>query len=164
MTRRMLAAALGGLALAGCAVQRPVVPVIGPAAQVAHLAGTWWGEYWSRDSGRRGEIYFRLAEGADSAIVDVLMIPAGSEHDHPGGMHPDSEYLDLLDVRVVGNEVGGRLLPYRDPVCGCQVRTRFVGTLEGDRIEGTFTSQHIERRTEHEGRWRVQRVGSGSAP
>jgi len=69
-----------------------------------------------------------------------------------------SEYIDLLDVRVTPTRVIGHLAPYRDPVCGCRVRTEFVGTRNGDLIEGTFRSEHLDAGTVHTGRWRVRRL------
>lgn len=162
MEHRTLALALATVGLAGCSLQGPAVPVIGPAEEVARLAGVWRGEYWSPDTGRSGEVYFRFAEGADSAVGDVLMLPAGMEHEHQGGIHPDAEYLSLLDVRVAGNRVSGHLAPYREPGTDCELRTTFVGTLEGDRIDGTFTSTRTEDRRVDRGRWRVWRVGSAS--
>src|SRR6058998_11524 len=65
------------LALAACAASQSPVPVIGPAGDVAALAGEWAGEYSSVESGRSGSISFTLRAAGDSAVGDVIMIPAG---------------------------------------------------------------------------------------
>lgn len=146
------------LGLAACALNPPVVPVEGNAQDVAALAGEWSGEYWSAETGRSGSIFFHLEAGADTAVGDVLMIPRGApEHDHPGGVHPASEYIPITFVRVWQGHVRGVLDPYRDPVCGCRLHTSFEGVLSGDTIAGTFSSRHLEGGVVQEGRWRVVR-------
>lgn len=142
-----------------CALNTPPVPMEGDAEDVAALTGDWTGEYWSAETGRSGSIWFRLEEGADTAKGDVLMIPHGSPmHDHPGDVHPQTEYIGISFVRVWDEHVRGVLEPYRDPVCGCRLHTSFEGLLRGDTIAGTFTTKHVEGGGVQEGRWRVVRV------
>ena len=149
------------LLLAGACASSPTpVAVAGAAPDVLELAGEWAGEYWSLDSGRSGSILFQLRAGADSALGDVLMIAPGQGHDHAGGRHPSSEYIAISFVRVAGTRVRGALEPYRDPSCDCQAVTTFEGNLQGDRIEGTFTTRHVRSDAVQEGRWRVQRTPS----
>lgn len=158
MRHAILAGGMLALVVNGCA-PRAEVPVMGSPEDRATLTGVWAGEYSSIDTGRSGDIFFRFEEGADSALGDVLMIPADQpEHEHAGGGHPASEFIDLLDVRVAGTRVAGHLAPYRDPRCGCRVRTEFEGTRNGDRIEGTFRSVHLEGGSVHQGRWWVERI------
>jgi hypothetical protein len=160
MKRSVMGAVAGAALLSACGVGQPNVPVVGPLEDVSHLVGVWSGTYWSRDSGRSGDIYFRFSEGADSALGDVLMLPAGGPpHEHPEGIHPPTEYIELSYVRVLGDVVAGQLVPYRDPQCGCQLRTEFEGSLTDDSIEGTFVSLHLESGITQEGRWRVWKVG-----
>ena len=53
--------------------------------------------------------------------------------------------------------VSGTLAPYEDPDCKCEVRTTFVGRLQGDRVSGTFVIQHSEPEWEQRGVWNVVR-------
>lgn len=159
MRIKVMAAALPLLA-AACASNLPRVPVIGNVADVQALAGEWSGEYWSLETGRSGNILFRLEAGADSAIGDVLMIPMGQRHDHPDGIHPATEYIPISFVSVANGHVRGVLEPYRDPGCGCLVSTSFNGELRGNSIEGTFASRHGETGSLQEGRWRVTRTSA----
>lgn len=145
-----------GLLAAACAYQPRAVPVAGAPASVAALEGEWVGEYWSLDTGRSGSILFRLEAGRDTAMGDVLMLPSELPHAHTGE-HPRSEYVPINFVYVEGTRVRGLLDPYRDPECGCRLETQFEGTLEGDRITGTFTSRHIEGGRVQRGEWRVTR-------
>src|SRR6266496_4333197 len=64
------------LLLAACAASQLPVPVIGPAGDVAALAGEWAGDYSSAESGRSGSISFTLRAAGDSAFGDVVMVPA----------------------------------------------------------------------------------------
>lgn len=147
----------------------PVVmttPVSGSGPSVSRLAGDWQGDYSSIQSGRRGVINFHLKAGADTAVGDVLMqanpdIDPSAPNASPvpwDAMRAANQVLAIRFVFVSANEVSGVLNPYRDPACGCTLRTTFRGTIAGDVIEGTFHTEgdgvsHLPT----DGRWRVRR-------
>ena len=139
--------------------------VFGEKAEVAQLAGQWWGEYSSLDSGRSGHIRFRIAPGDEVAHGDVLMFPLlpGLEEDHSTGKgwgHQASpkllkiRFVELVPARA---EVTGILEPYHDPACGCSVVTTFIGSREGDVVDGTFVTTGPAGHRAQRGRWRVER-------
>lgn len=157
----LMAAALSALVSAGCVANS--IPVMGPTGDISRLQGQWAGAYWSPDTQRHGSISFILGTDADTAFGDVIMIP------HEDTYHPLEEDLEHREsdfrieevllirfVRVAGDSVTGELSPYRDPVCGCELQTTFIGTLEGDVIEGTYRSVHSSGMV-HRGEWRVVR-------
>ncbi len=155
------------VALAACAGYPPPVPVSGSASDLGALAGQWDGEYSSVETGRSGSITFRLVAGTDSAFGDVIMVPRGQaqairpaprEGPQAAGMAgPQPEALTIRFVRVTGGTVSGVLAPYTDPECGCIVRTTFTGRLAGSRIEGDFTSVHLDHNVTRRGRWSAER-------
>jgi hypothetical protein len=69
-----------------------------------------------------------------------------------------SQVLTIKLVRVSGDTVSGVLDPYRDPGCDCPVVTTFTGTLNGDTIEGTFSTRGSPTNTPQTGNWRVKRT------
>lgn len=143
------------LALAmGCATSQPPVAVVGAEADVAALIGEWTGRYGGTDTGRQGDIYLRFDPGSAAAVGYVLMVPEGSTgHDHPEGVHPAHEFIDIAVLRVAGNEVRGTLAIYQDPRCGCRIETTFRGSLRDGTIRGTFRSVHLEGGGADEGEW-----------
>lgn len=152
---------IGGFACAGPAMPVPV------SGDIARLTGQWTGEYRSPASGRVGSIVFTLEAGKDTARGDVIMIPADLGHSVgmvegmppgvPGGETLRSRLLTISFVQVTATRVEGRLDPYRDPECGCELITAFTGTLTGDLLEGTFRSYHKETGQVVTGTWRVKR-------
>jgi hypothetical protein len=145
-----------------CASTPAAVPVEGTQAEISALAGHWEGEYASQATGRLGSIVFDLTAGEDHAHGDVLMIPRGSnEPFRPrsgGGDPPPAGATQLLAVRFIhaeGGKVNGTLDPYWDPDCSCEVTTTFMGTVRGDTIEGTFTSERVAGRVF--GTWKATR-------
>lgn len=163
----LLAALAAGAVLATCSYNPPPVPVEGDPETLGFLAGEWAGSYRG-ETGRTGSIFFRLGAAADTAYGDVLI-------DRFQPMHPEAESEDvhrveappLLTIRFVraeGDVVYGRLDEYRDPDCGCRLRTTFTGRIERDRLEGTFTSIHLDSGQEHGGTWSVRRTGPPPRP
>ncbi len=152
---------LGGLACAGPAMPVPV------SGDIARLTGQWTGEYRSPASGRVGSIVFTLEAGKDTARGDVIMIPAdlsqsagmmeGMPPGVPGAETLRSRLLTIAFVQATASRVEGRLDPYRDPECGCDLVTTFTGTLTGDVLEGTFRSLHQQTGKVVSGTWRVKR-------
>jgi hypothetical protein len=159
VVRKSLALVL--LAGACVGVQNPV-PVTG---DVAALTGEWEGTYSSAQSGRRGNIFFRLEAGRDTARGDIVMYPvdypvatAPWDPSNPADPNrPHAEILTITFVQAVAGTVTGRLDPYRDPQCGCSLTTTFIGKLQGDTLSGTFTSWHQEMQRRTEGEWKAIR-------
>lgn len=150
--------------LAACAANPAPVPVVGPSADVATLAGEWTGDYSSAESGRSGSISFTLRSAADSAFGDVVMIPAGwgrpltpwRGEASSAAQRPQSEVLTINFVRVQQAHVNGTLAPYADPQTGERLVTAFTGELSGNTISGTYTTRTSSGATQT-GRWSVQR-------
>lgn len=122
----------------------------------------------SHETGRQGDIYFRLDAGADSAFGDVLMNAGPPIRDPwspnfrpanvtPPGTIPIPRWLSIRWVKVENGYVSGRIERYTDPLCNCDVRTTFLGRLRGNRIEGGYTTRGIGRSYESGGRFSVHR-------
>jgi hypothetical protein len=159
---RSIAILLAAAALA-CGGPSTPVPVRG---DIAALEGQWVGEYHSSESGRAGSIVFTLTAGSDTAQGDVIMVPADYRPRGPnipgqdamsGPRMPRSELLTVQFVVAERGVVQGQLNPYRDPECGCLLTTVFTGTLEGDRLGGTYRSWHEESDRVVQGVWQVER-------
>jgi hypothetical protein len=149
--------------LVGCGGSQTPVPVVGRDADISQLAGEWYGDYSSVESGRSGSIVFKLVAGADSATGDVVMTPQWTTRQGNMPMQPSatqaptSQPLSIRFVRVSGGQVSGALDPYPDPSCGCTLHTTFIGRLRSDTLEGTYSSVHEQTRDVQKGRWRVVR-------
>jgi hypothetical protein len=162
IARSIVPAAVFGVVLLGCGGAQTPVPVVGRQADISQLAGEWYGEYSSVESGRSGSIVFKLVAGSDSATGDVVMTPQWVTRQGTGQMPPSqtapvSQPLSIRFVRVSGGQVSGALDPYPDPNCGCTLHTTFIGRLRSDTLEGTYTSLHEQTRDVQKGRWRVVR-------
>ncbi len=160
----VVTAFLAGI-LVACSHSPGPVPLSGPPADVAALEGQWAGQYHSYDSpSRSGTIYFRLDAGQDTARGDVLMRVGGREtvdaipHPDPWATVAPDKILTVTFVRAAGTTVFGRMDPYPDPVCGCELSTVFTGRITEDHIEGTYTSEHVNGGDRSTGRWRVIRT------
>lgn len=154
------------VSVAACASNPPPVPIEGDRGSLVLLAGEWAGSYVGHESGRSGSIIFSLQAHADSAYGDVLMIPRPSlldphrtDNEALGATRQPhaAEPIGIRFVRAEANSVSGQLADYRDPECGCRLKTTFRGDLIGDRIEGTFHTQHLEGGERHTGTWHVRR-------
>ena len=69
-----------------------------------------------------------------------------------------SQVLTIKLVKVAGDTVSGGLDAYRDPQCECGVETTFTGRLNGDTIDGTFTTRGTAANAPQTGTWRVKRT------
>lgn len=157
--------------LAACrsAPSQPV-PVSGSAEAIAALAGEWDGSYESVDGVRSGSIDFHLRAGSDTAFGDVIMIPRGWDRpltveDQPGAQAREPVPARLLSIRFVhigDGRVSGELDRYRDPACGCLIRTVFEGKLVKQALEGTYLSYHQAGELPMRGRWRAVRTKPGT--
>ena len=153
-----LFATAGAVFAGSCASPKapaPEIPVGAASRQdLSVLVGKWKGEYSSPDTGRSGSIVFELKSGGATANGDVLMWPKGSREPSAADATPGTasgtpdgmpQVLSVSFVQAAAGRVSGTLRPYVDPDCVCEVRTVFVGTVRGDRIEGTFTTERSER-------------------
>ncbi len=140
-TMLVLAAAATGTAACGGSANQ--VEVKGGESDLAGLAGEWEGSYTGIESGRSGPVSFSLALGRHTADGTVLM----------GGDTP----LKIQFLAVEGGTLNGKIDPYTDPSCNCQVSTEFVGTQDGDLISGTFTTTVVGTDTVQTGEWSVNR-------
>jgi hypothetical protein len=163
----MRVALLGVLMLStACALRPAPVVVSGPAADVKALVGQWTGEYRSAETGRSGSILFTLEAGTDTAHGDIVMVAR-----EPGMTYDDAvrmatvrqaahQVLTIRFVRVSAGVVTGTIDPYPDPDpnSGCELLTVFHGTLSGNRISGTFRTNHVGHDSPlQEGTWSVTR-------
>jgi hypothetical protein len=153
----------------GCASKPTPVTISGDSGDRASLAGKWVGEYSSPATGRTGSIVFNLSPSGDAANGDVVMVPRGYDKAlqpynasstavgaGAQGATP-SQVLTIKLVRVAGDTVSGVLDAYRDPECDCPVETTFVGRLNADAIEGTFSTRGRQSAGPQTGTWRVKR-------
>lgn len=111
---------------------------------LARLSGEWQGNYKGTESGREGPVTFSLAVGRHTADGTVLM----------GGTSP----LKIQFIGIAHDKISGKIDPYTDPSCQCQVQTEFTGTLSTDVIDGTFTTTVIGKGVEQHGVWNVKRT------
>jgi hypothetical protein len=136
--------ALSAVVTGACGGTTSEVPVKGNDSQLVGIAGEWVGEYKGTESGRTGPVSFSLGVGRHTAEGTVRM----------GGQTP----LKIQFVSVESGDIHGTMEPYTDPACDCQVETTFVGTQNGNRIDGTFTAKMVASGTEQHGTWGVTRI------
>src|SRR5262245_35307512 len=117
--------------LGACASTMSSVPVKGTDKDLSRLTGQWEGTYESTASGREGTIAFSLAVGRHTAEGKVTMTVAA------GDVRPLQ--IEFLAIDEAGS-VNGKLEPYVDPACNCNVETEFTGELRGGMIDGTFVT------------------------
>jgi hypothetical protein len=146
--------------LVSCASSSKEIPVSGSDADVSQLVGEWSGEYHAASSGRSGLISFKLEAEADSASGDVLMFTRQrAELANPGRPNIGPTLPQGLTIRFVNaanGMVSGRLDPYTDPECSCQVETVFEGQLHDSTITGHYTARRSGTTT-MTGDWKVTR-------
>jgi hypothetical protein len=130
-------------AIAGCGGGTKEVEMKGKDPDLAALAGEWEGSYKGNESGREGPITFSLQMGRHTAEGTVLM----------GGDTP----IRIEFVSVEGGQISGKIDPYMDPNCSCEVETEFLGTLDGDTIAGMFTTKVTAQGVVQTGTWSVSR-------
>lgn len=163
-------AAVLWVAVGGCAAAHPPVPVLAEPG-TPDLGGVWEGTYESRETGRVGDVHLALSAAADSAVGEVVMVPRGASvtvepsDDRPGASRwrwegvARPQVLTIRFVHLRGAEVAGELDPYRDPDCGCLLRTTFRGEVEGDAVFGTFATEAQDPYHDAEGTWHAVRRG-----
>lgn len=140
-----LRASIVSLALLGaCGGGQKAIAVKGSDSELVKLAGTWEGNYQGNDSGRSGPVTFDLRVGQHSAEGEVRM----------GGTTP----LTIQFVQFTEGQVRGTIAPYTDPSCSCQVETTFLGSRDGESINGTFEVKVGGTGQVQTGSWQVKRV------
>jgi hypothetical protein len=141
------------------------VPVSGAPAAIQSLAGEWDGSYEADDGSRTGSIDFHFRAGSDTAFGDVVMIPRGWERPVTPEDRPPAQVREVVPprtltirfVHVGGDGISGELDRYRDPDCGCLLRTVFEGRLSGNRLSGRYLSYHQEGGPPVSGKWHAER-------
>ena len=133
----------------GCATTGSAVAVQGSDSDVSVLAGKWEGSYEGLESGRQGTISFDLFAGYRLAEGKVMM--------NAGGDPSQAKPLQIQFVQVGGKQLSGKIEPYTDPQCSCNVLTEFVGEMHGNTIGGTFTSHPVGSTKSQSGRWTANR-------
>jgi hypothetical protein len=160
----LLAAALAAPACSSSSSSNPAptVAVGGGKSDVSALSGKWVGEYSSEATGRSGSITFEFKSGKVGR-GDVLMVPKGGFAPAPAGSDPTKSMPQVLMINFVNAEGGvltGTMDPYTDPTCNCEVQTTFVGEMQGDTIQGTFTTTPNGAAPITTGRWKMTRQKS----
>jgi hypothetical protein len=136
----------------------PPVEVGGSKSGIDALSGKWVGEYSSEATGRSGSITFEFKSGKGRG--DVLMVPKGGFAPAPAGADPTKtmpQILQITFVNAAGGVLTGTMDPYTDPSCSCEVQTTFVGEVQGDTIQGTFTTTPSGAAPITTGRWKMTR-------
>ena len=168
MTRTGLLALGLAVVVATCSLNPPPAPISGDADTIGFLAGEWTGVYESDDTGRVGDIFFRLTAGADTAQGEVLMASRPGRHDLPEPEPGQPEMtstrpppvLSIEFIRAGGPWVYGALETYADPLTGQSLETTFTGRIvEGDRIMGQFKTSPVGSSVTSIGTWSVRRTG-----
>lgn len=138
------------LLLVGCASSVKTVEVKGKVDDRVKLAGKWKGHYRGLDSGRKGTVEFKLDATRHYAFGHVLMYPTKA----PASA---AKPLQIKFVEVHKGEISGKIDPYVDPRCKCEVQTEFVGELRGNAIHGRFTTHIAALHAKQTGTWVVYR-------
>ena len=155
----LVIAGIAGSAVA-CASRTPEIELTSSDFDLNPLVGQWRGSYTNPAAGRSGTIAFTLRAGESSASGNVIMIP-NSAHD---SLAVDAalarSVLKISFIRKEGRKVAGKLDPFRDPECACQVTTTFEGAFtDKNTIEGSFTTVPIQTGANVTGgKWKVTRV------
>jgi hypothetical protein len=166
MRYRMLLTIPAAALAATCAYNPPPAPISGDPETLGFLAGEWSGTYQSEDTGREGDIYFRLRAGADTARGEVLMAPrydlylySLSPSELTVSLSKPPPVVTINFVRGSGPWVYGALDEYRDPESGIMLNTTFTGRIVRDRIEGQFRATPQGSALTDLGTWSVRRTG-----
>ena len=165
MPKAFVVAVILSVVSSACSAPQPQpVPIQGTPADISALEGEWAGEYHAyAQHGRSGTLFLRLDAEADTAVGEVLMHVEGREVagaiplEDPWQNVATDQILTITFVRAAGGTVFGSLDPYYDPVCGCEMTTTFMGRIQGNLIEGTYTSMHTTGGDRTDGSWRVFR-------
>lgn len=144
----------------GCASKPPEIELTSSDFDLNPLVGEWRGTYTNPAAARSGTIAFTLRAGESAASGNVVMIPHSADSAIAADAALARSVLKISFVRKQGRQVVGNLDPFRDPGCGCQVKTIFEGAFtDAHTIEGSFTTVPTESgQNVTGGRWKVTRV------
>ena len=168
MTRTALLTPGLAALLATCSFNPPPAPVSGDPDTIGFLAGEWTGIYESHETGREGDIFFRLTAGADTAHGEVLMASRPGRYDLPEPEPGQPEVtstrpppvLAIAFIRAGGPWVYGALETYPAPRTGELLETTFTGRIvDGERIAGQFKTSPVGSTVTSVGTWSVRRTG-----
>ncbi|HEY7370411.1 MAG TPA: hypothetical protein VIA29_11020 [Thermoanaerobaculia bacterium] len=167
--RRTTAALLTILLAAACSSSSPKpsdspapgFPLEADEASLKMLDGRWEGEYYNVTQKRGGTIVFEFSGARATGNGDVMLIPKGmSEAVKPSRPPTEAETLAQMPritsiqfVKAEGGNLSGKMDPFIDPECNCEVMATFYGKVTGDLIEGNFRTS-----APGEGTWKAKRV------
>jgi hypothetical protein len=156
----VLAIAVVAASIAGCASKPPDIALTSSDFDLNPLVGEWRGNYTNPVAGRSGTIAFTLRAGESAASGNVVMIPNSADSSLSSAAAVARSVLKVSFIRKEGKMVLGKLDPFRDPFCACQVTTTFDGAFtDAGTIEGTFVT--VASEPGHPvtgGTWKVTRV------
>ena len=156
----VLANAVVAASIVGCASKPPDIALTASDFDLNPLVGEWRGNYTNPVAGRSGTIAFTLRAGESAASGNVVMIPNSADSSLSSAAAVARSVLKVSFIRKEGKMVLGKLDPFRDPFCACQVTTTFDGAFtDAGTIEGTFVT--VASEPGHPvtgGTWKVTRV------
>jgi hypothetical protein len=131
----------------------PEIDLMGEQGSLQGLAGRWEGTYTNPVNGRTGSIVFEVSSTGTEAHGDILMIPPGASEPVSSSSPSSGEetlrtmprVLQINFMRATGSGLTGTVGPYEDLECGCDARSTFQGELRGDKIEGTFVVEYLDK-------------------
>ena len=153
----------------------PAIGMTGEKRALQGLVGRWEGTFTNPQNGRTGTIVFEIFSDKE-AHGDILMIPPGSSEPLRPAAPPSAEetlrtmpkVLEINFFQAAGGELTGTVGPFEDPDCRCPGQTSFRGAINGDSIEGTFSTEYLDAdfkpdaaRPGTGGTWRVARTKKG---
>ena len=129
------------------------------------IVGEWVGQLNDPSGGLVAAIEFELTSFRSDTIHGPISLQEAGREDP---VEPDrwvsrpsyQERYDDLHILFTGSENGGvegTLTPYRDSGCGCAMATTLIGTVNGDRISGTYVAHHRGSGLNETGTWWVER-------
>jgi hypothetical protein len=156
-------------ALLGCAKQQQSgFDVSSRNFDVSPLVGEWAGEFSSAETGRHGTITFTVQPRESTGSGEVTLLPDRIAGDAPSAAQQPAAgnavaagglVFKISLMRIDGDTVVGRIEPYLDPLCNCQIASTFKGLLQGRTIAGRYSSVGVEDGLERfHGSWTVTRL------
>lgn len=167
MSRSLHAAVTLAVTLAGvsCFSHRTELPGFDVSARnfdVSPLVGEWKGTFINPEMHRQGTIAFTLAGRDEKAIGEIVILPTSPTGDTArAAVVPaqPQQVLKISFIRLEGDNVVGRIEPYRSTTCNCRVTSTFRGALTGNVIEGTYIVLGADDPSvRFGGNWKVTRV------
>jgi hypothetical protein len=150
---------LAAATVLGCSSNPKPISMMGSPEDINLMVGSWIGTYASDAGDRSGTIQFELEKDVETASGRVVMYFGEIDPSRPAEQQDvRSLRLAISFIQLGSGYVSGRLTPYLDPTCECMIETLFQGKLEGDTIEGTFSSHGVNEDLHRVGTWSVNRA------